>query len=62
VSEQAKAFHALDRAATVICYYTEYQVDFLGTVKLSLCLIKHYAVNKYGGLAPPFLTSALDVV
>jgi hypothetical protein len=29
--------------------------------KVSLCLIiKHYTVNMYGGVAPTFLTSALD--
>jgi hypothetical protein len=31
--------------------------------KLSLCLIKHYAMKTYGGsggIAPPFSTSALD--
>jgi hypothetical protein len=35
-----------------------------GNVKLSLCLIKHHAMKTYGGggrgMAPPFLTWALD--
>jgi hypothetical protein len=42
------------------CYYTYYQKK----AKLSLCLISQVLCHEYiwgsGGIAPPFLTSALD--
>jgi hypothetical protein len=50
-SKRAKTVHALDHSATVTA-----------KLKLSVCLIKHYAMKTYGGVKITFLaflTSAL---
>jgi hypothetical protein len=43
------------------CSCKFYGVNMLKNVKLTLCLIKHYAMKTWGseGIASPFLTSAL---
>jgi hypothetical protein len=41
-------------------YNFEVKIILKIKVQLSLCLIKHHATKTYGGMAQPFLTSALD--